>query len=615
MDEVLRTASSLLMLCAGVGGAGAILLSLRRRPRRAWVPAIAACSVLLMFAGTTLGVFGVPAEIVELIGTVWFLAFPVLAATFPDGRVVPRWAIWYVVASFAAVAVDLAWGRAWNDGPWWPPFAAVQQTVGIALLLYRYRRSAGTGERESLRWVLLGLIVTVAAFMAIQVTDGTIGGDGPAAAAKATLAGVPFVLGLVVGTVKPRAWNVDAAFHAVLVVLLAGWSLFGVFVGVRALAAAAGADAVAAASWGAVGVAALTYPIVRLAARGATWLVYRERIAPSEAVARLAANLDADDPRPVAQRVADVAASSVASPAVRLVASAAPDAAVFDAFAGDGEWVASAAEEFPVVLRGELLATLGALPRRGESELSRRDRDTLRALARHAAPALDGDRALREAQATRAQVIGAREEERRRLRRELHDDLGPALSGLALSAAAVAKRADGVDAPLAESARELQHDIGDVVTRAREISHGLRPAILDDLGLESAIRERLGGVEDVRFAVEVDGRLPAAVDLAALRIVQEAVTNARRHARATSTTVRIALVDAELRIDVVDDGVGVPRTVTPGLGLRSIRERAAELGGHARVTRRAGGGTAVSVRLPVPLAGASLALPRSEGES
>ena len=198
----------------------------------------------------------------------------------------------------------------------------------------------------------------------------------------------------------------------------------------------------------------------------------------------------------------------------------------------------------------------------------------------------------------RASLVGARVEERRRLRRELHVDLGPALSGIGLGAEALARRADPIAPDLAATARELHGDILDAVGRAREISHDLRPAALDDLGLEAAIRTRLGG-DDIELAVAALGDLPAAVDLAALRIVQEAVTNVRRHAAASACRVEIRRDTGGLRIEVSDDGVGMPPTVAPGLGLRSIRGRAAELGGRARIGRPADGGTQVSVWLPI----------------
>ena len=231
-------------------------------------------------------------------------------------------------------------------------------------------------------------------------------------------------------------------------------------------------------------------------------------------------------------------------------------------------------EEFPIVLHGEVLATLVVHPRPGEHALTPYDRALIERLALHSAPALHGARALAELTATHARLLLAREEERRRLRRDLHDDLSPTLSGLRLSAAALARRAQSVDADLAATAADLARDIQDAVEQTREIAYGLRPPVLDDRGLVAAIRDRVHGQSAAdRVHVEIvapDGplALPAAVDLAALRIVQEAVANVRRHSGASRCTVVLERDPGELRVQVDDDGRGIPDRIRPGLGLR-----------------------------------------------
>ena len=597
MDEALLLASRLLLLIAGVGGALAIIVSAARR-RIGWLPAIAAALILLILSIPPAS--PQPEVVTFLLLLPWFVGFPLLAATFPDGRFVPRWSMWIVVASLAVLIVNALVGDAMRDADWWWIFPLTQGTLSVGIVAYRYRRSATTAERESVRWVLLGVLLTFAAFMLLG-TEGTIG-VGTLGEAKANLAGIPLVLGLIIGAVWPRVWNVDAAFRATLIVLAAGWGLGGIFAAVTVVADALGVSPMDALRWAAFVVAIAAFPVIRVAATLSGWLVYRDRLDADAAVASLAAALEADDTRTVAERVVEVASTAIRSPLVRLEPAMEADAAAFAATIATSlsRGVESeATERFPVAFRGELLATLSVAPRSGESELSARDRAAIGAIARHAAPALDGARALLEARAARSQLIGAQEEERRRLRRELHDDLGPALSGLALSAAALSRRAVAVDESLAASAHELQADIGEAVARSREISHGLRPPVLDDQGLEAAIRSRLGPMSDVRLEVTQVGDLPAAVDLAALRIVQEAVTNVRRHAAASVCSVRIHRETEGLRIEVADDGIGMPRSVAPGLGLRSIRARASELGGRARVSRPAEGGTLVSVWLPI----------------
>jgi signal transduction histidine kinase len=233
-----------------------------------------------------------------------------------------------------------------------------------------------------------------------------------------------------------------------------------------------------------------------------------------------------------------------------------------------------------------------------------RDRVALAAIARHAGPALSAARRAGELSVAHSRLVVAREEERRRLRRDLHDDLAPTLSGISLGAAALSRSLAPTDPAHADRARDLHDDVQAAVLQARQIAYGLRPAVLDDLGLVAAIRDRVLTPDGPGVVIEVVGddlpaALPAAVDVAALRIVQEAVANVRRHASASRCRVELRVVDADLVVTIADDGTGMPARYRPGMGLTSIRERASELGGHARISPAPGRGTLVTVRLPI----------------
>lgn len=205
----------------------------------------------------------------------------------------------------------------------------------------------------------------------------------------------------------------------------------------------------------------------------------------------------------------------------------------------------------------------------------------------------------------REQLISAREEERRRLRRDLHDGLGPRLAGLTLRLESARDRmardpeAEALLADLAERARDAVADV-------RRLVYGLRPPALDDLGLVAALREAAAqSAGDRGPAVEIEApdalpALPAAVEVAAYRIVQEALTNAVRHAGASRCVARLALDGAtgSLRIDVEDDGRGLRPGERTGVGLGSMRERAEELGGTFHIEPLPGGGTRVRAVLP-----------------
>jgi two-component system, NarL family, sensor kinase len=202
-------------------------------------------------------------------------------------------------------------------------------------------------------------------------------------------------------------------------------------------------------------------------------------------------------------------------------------------------------------------------------------------------------------------VVTAREEERRRLRRDIHDGLGPVLAsgGMRLEMARALLRTDP------EAAQDVLAELGNTQRQAlvdlRRLVEGLRPPVLDQLGLVGAVRERADRFTGERnLVVTVDAAtdlepLPAAVEVAAYHIVSEALTNVVRHASARACTVRMWR-DGALRLDIRDDGSGLPDGYRAGMGLHSIRERAAELGGEASAVREATGGTTIRARLPLP---------------
>jgi signal transduction histidine kinase len=204
------------------------------------------------------------------------------------------------------------------------------------------------------------------------------------------------------------------------------------------------------------------------------------------------------------------------------------------------------------------------------------------------------------------QIVAAREEERRHLRRDLHDGLGPSLAALTLTLDAARNLLDrdppAVEGLLTGMREQSQHAIADI----RRLVSGLRPPTLDQLGLLGAIRdcvEQHTGRGDLRVRVEAPDQLPplpAAVEVAALRIVQEAMSNVVQHARARHCTVRLAVGDT-LEVEVEDDGAGPAPGAQPGTGVPAMRERAREVGGACELV--VNGGMRVSARLPLALAG------------
>lgn len=199
-------------------------------------------------------------------------------------------------------------------------------------------------------------------------------------------------------------------------------------------------------------------------------------------------------------------------------------------------------------------------------------------------------------QQSRRELVAAREEERRRLRRDLHDGLGPALTGIGFRADAVMNLAGDPVRPLAAEIRAI---VDTAIADVRRLINQLHPSALDDVGLVEAVRrhaalvDRRGDGSPLRVTVEADqvpDALPAAVEVTAYRIVTEALTNVARHSRAGEAEVRISGDAQTLRLSIVDDGPAVNGRWVPGVGLTSMRERVAELGGTLVAEGTAAGG-------------------------
>jgi signal transduction histidine kinase len=277
----------------------------------------------------------------------------------------------------------------------------------------------------------------------------------------------------------------------------------------------------------------------------------------------------------------------------------------------------------PLHYQGEKVGEMWLAPRTPDESLSTGDRRFLDDLSHQIAVAVHAARLTTslqnltvDLQRSREKLVAAREEERRRIRRDLHDGLAPTLAALALTANTVSELIPTDPQAASTLADELQEEIRNTVGDVRRLVYDLRPPTLDQLGLMPAIRERAlqysegrttsalpqpvhgPGVQVLVFGPDTLPPLPAAVEVAAYRIVQEALNNVMRHAHAENCVIRV-LVDDVLQIEIVDDGAGLPEDHRSGVGLLSMQERASELGGTCVVERLKGGGTRVYARLPL----------------
>ena len=236
--------------------------------------------------------------------------------------------------------------------------------------------------------------------------------------------------------------------------------------------------------------------------------------------------------------------------------------------------------------------------------MARRDRDVLADVVPHVTLAVGLVRLTGDLRRSRLAVVTAQEEERRRLRRDLHDGVGPTLTGVSLALHTVVRRMHRADADsydvslLAQLADEVDRTVDDV----KRIVRDLRPTALDDQGLAAALAEfarTFDGVIDIDLDLPVaEPELPAAVEIAVYRIATEALTNVVRHAGARSCCLCLAVAE-RVELDVRDDGIGIASARPPGVGLATMRERAGQLGGTLSITGVEPHGTRVHASLPV----------------
>lgn len=326
-------------------------------------------------------------------------------------------------------------------------------------------------------------------------------------------------------------------------------------------------------------------PVTAHVARGVHQLAYGQRDNTYEVYRQLQ-----QDPLPA---VADLLAATLALPFVEIEADGTVVAAHGTAPAG------AAVVAVPLTYQDLTVGTLRVSGRR--HGLSAADVRLLEDLARHVAITLHAARLTTAVQLSREHLVTAREEERRRIRRDLHDGLAPTLASLGLQLGVLQRTLRADPAGAERLAAELRTGVRRATTDIRRLVYELRPPMLDEFGLADALRN-LNPTDGLARTVTVPAPmpvLPAAVEVAIYRIAAEALHNAARHGGATRCAVELTASDDEVAFTVTDDGCGLPENYVAGVGHHSMRERSTELGGTIDIRPAAFGGTRVAVTFPM----------------
>jgi signal transduction histidine kinase len=472
----------------------------------------------------------------------------------------------------------------------------VSLVVPFLVVVDRYRTASGP-DRLRMRWLLWAGLVDVLVMLAFAVLPDGLGAYGLTTAIAATSTAVA------VGLVRPEVVDIDRLLdntfvYGTLVVAsclldLAILGLAGRVLGAHLSSAEALVLTVFVVSIVYAPLRHRLWRVVRRSARG-------ERDDPYGVMSRLAARLETSE-----------------SPTTQLLEIARAVSRAFrTSYAGvellqaDGSHVTvehgeapAETDAMPIAYRGELIGWLH-LPRGPLQRLRGEDEALLADMVRQAAAAARAAQLADQLQASREQLVAVVEDERRRLRNELHDGLGPTLAAIAsqIDVARMTSRRRPEDAD--QSLAAARGEITELIAEVRRLVHGLRPPALDDVGLGGAVRQLVDRMRapGLTLTLEVSddlAGLPAAAEVAAYRIVSEALTNVVRHARADRASVQVRTAGGDLVVEVVDDGVGIGTRSLAGVGLSSMSERARELGGGCRVEPVPDGGTRVAARLPL----------------
>jgi two-component system NarL family sensor kinase len=527
-----------------------------------------------------------------------FLPVTAMLLRYPSGRIEGRWA--RQVDRAVIVGLVLLWsGYAGSEnsitdevmdrlpplllpGPVGGGLMAVGALLVVSgavfSVLHTIRRTwrASYPERQQLAWLVT--ITPVCVVLLFTPWEST----------QRLFWGIP--IAVAVGVLRYRLLGIEVVVRRTLLYGgLTGLVLL-VFVAVTAtLSSTLSSGAVSqvlAAGLVAVGVVPLRDRLQRLVDR----FVYGDRGDPLAALARLGSPVGGSADEALLPEVLSGVAAALRVPGAEIVGTAGTRAAVGS--------VGEAMVEVPLVMAGAAVGVLRLAPRAGEVQLPAADRRLVEGLAPLVAAVLHGVELAEALRVEQERVVVATDTERARLRQELHDGLGPSLTGIGLGLEALQSRVGASD--LVE---RLRAETSSSLEEVRRIIDDLRPGALESADLLALLRiraEHLSSTTAVRVTVRAPERLPGLpdeVEVAALRIVEEALTNVVRHAGATTCCVSLQLDDA-LRIEVRDDGRGYDGPRVGGVGVSSMHSRAEQLGGCCEVLGD-GGGTVVTVELPI----------------
>jgi signal transduction histidine kinase len=556
----------------------------------------------------------------------------ILFLLFPNGRFAPDWSRRLALAALVTAPVgtiaNLIWFRS-QPGAVAPMVISSLLMVAVVsgvvyALIYRYRHIASRQQRQQIKWVVYGLGIMLSLLVATALPyfrSFALPASTPyplwlaITEAIYLLSFAVFPVSLTIAVMRYRLYDIDILINRTLIygALTAGVVCVYVLVvgGIGVLFQTQSNLFIALLATGLVAV--LFQPLRERLQRAVNRFMYGERDEPFTVLRRLGQRLeDSGMPEDILAAIVETVAQALKLPYAEITLL---HGEKLECAARYGE---KAVERIPfsIQYQGQAVGYLNVASRRPGELFGEADEGLLRQIARQAGPVAYTVQLTRDLRQSRARLVTTREEERRRLRRDLHDGLGPVLASQGLKIAAVSHLLDANP----ERARKLLNELASqneaTVAEIRRLVYALRPPELDELGLVGAIRDYATGLNgnpagEQYFQVTIQEpeaklpELPAAIEVAAYRIATEALTNVTRHAMAHHCTVSFTLEENGngkiLQFRIVDDGIGLSKRLKVGVGLSSMRERAEEVGGTFSIESVPQTGTRAVARFPLAI--------------
>lgn len=544
------------------------------------------------------------------------IAFLVFFFIFPDGKFTPRW-----TRTFTMLVIPFIVGvyflpqtilnpRTWDALPLFI-FSITVITVMIHAPIHRYRNIASPTLRQQIKWIVFGISTAVlgyflvalpAAFGFISLEVGTVYGLFAVTGMMLFFLLIPLSIGVAI--LRFRLWDIDPIINRTLVygALSSLTILFYVLTVGFFASYFRNSQTNIIISFIATGIIAILFePLRQQLQRGVNRLMYGERDDPATVLTRLSQQLNsALAPDSILQTIVETLSQTLKLPyaAISLLDKE-------PRFTSTPNLPPSELLHLPLTYQTEHVGELTLAPRAAGESFSPADMKLIHLIAQQAGVAAYTLRLNNDLQRSRERLVTAQEEERRRLRRDLHDGVGPTLASLSQRIDTAVEFLESDPSKSRQMLKDLKRQAKESVAEIRRLVYALRPPVLDEFGLVSAIREHTApysgpnGLQITFDTAEPLPALPAAVEVAAYRIILEAFTNLVRHAKATTCQIQIKIEDRSLLLTVADNGKGLHKGNRAGVGFASMRERAEELGGECVIEKNPTGGVTVRARLPL----------------